>query len=69
MEDMNKIKNMAYGLTGGTFGITALGAIDGGSVLAIVAVAMGGAAMVNALLVRQQVQRKKLDAKEIMNLR
>ena len=67
--DMNKLKYMAYGLTGGTFGITALGAIDGGPVFAIAGVAMGGAAMVTALLVRHQVQRKKLDAKVVMNMR
>ncbi len=66
---MNKIKNMAYGLTGATFGITTLGAIDGGPLLAITGVAMGGAAMVTALLVRHQVQRKKLDVKVVMNMR
>lgn len=66
---MNKIRNVAYCITGGTFGITALGAIDGGPVLAIAAIAMGGAAMVSALMVRHQEQRKKLDVKVIMNMR
>ena len=66
---MNKIKNIAYSLTGGTFGITALGAIDGGPVLAIAAISIGGAAMVSALMVRHQEQRKRLDEKVIMNMR
>lgn len=67
--DMNKIKNIAYGLTGGTFGITALGAIDGGPILAITAVALGGAALVTSLMVRHEVQRKKLDEKVMMDMR
>ena len=60
---------MAYGLTGETFGITALGAIDEGPILAVVSVVMGWAAMVSALMVRHQVQRKKLDEKVVMNMR
>ncbi len=66
---MNKIKNIAYGLTCGTFGITALGAIDGGPILAIASVAMGGAALVTSLMVRHKVQRKKFDEKVMMDMR
>ncbi len=67
--DMNKIKNIAYGLAGGTFGITALGAIDGGPIVAITVVAMGCAALVTSLMVRHKVQRKKLDEKVMMDMR
>ena len=66
---MNKLKNMAYGLTGGTFGMTALGAIDGGPILSIASLAIGGVAMVSALMVRQRVQRKRLDVKVAMDMR
>jgi hypothetical protein len=63
---MNIIKNMSYGLIGGTFGITGLGAIDGGQILAIASVALGGLAMISCLIFRNQLQRKKLDTKEAM---
>ena len=55
---MNFIKNITYGLVGGTYGISGLGVIDGGQIFAIASVALGGAAMVSALIVRNQ--RRKL---------
>ena len=58
---MNLIKNMTFGLIGGTYGVTGLGFIDGGQLLAIVSVALGGGAMVAALIVKNQLQKKKLN--------
>ena len=60
---MNLIKNITYGLVGGTYGISGLGMIDGGQIFAIASVALGGAAMVSALIVRNQIKRKQLDKK------
>lgn len=60
---------MSYGLIGGTFGITGLGAIDGGQILAIASVALGGLAMISCLIFRNQLQRKKLDTKVAMEMR
>jgi len=40
---MNIIKNVIFGLIGGTYGVTGLGVIDGGQILAIASVALGGA--------------------------
>ena len=37
--------------------------IDGGQIFAIASVALGGAAMVSALIVRNQIKRKQLDKK------
>ena len=58
---MNLIKNVTFGLIGGTYGVTGLGVIDGGQLLAIVSVALGGGAMVAALIVKNQLQKKKLN--------
>ncbi|HZL24643.1 MAG TPA: hypothetical protein VFC05_15070 [Nitrososphaeraceae archaeon] len=58
---MNLIKNMTFGLIGGTYGVTGLGFIDGGQLLAIVSVALGGGAMVGAWIVKNQLQKKKLN--------
>jgi len=58
---MNLIKNMTFGLIGGTYGVTGLGFIDGGQLLAIVSVALGGGAMVGAWIVNNQLQKKKLN--------
>jgi hypothetical protein len=60
---MNFIKNISYGLVGGTFGVTGLGVVDGSQVFAIASMALGGVAMVSALLVRNQIKRKELDKK------
>jgi hypothetical protein len=66
---MNIIKNMTYGLIGGTYGVTGLGAIDGGQILAIASVTLGGLAMISGLIFRNQLQRKKLDTKVAMEMR
>jgi hypothetical protein len=66
---MNVIKNISYGLVSGTFGVTGLGVVDGGQVFAIASVALGGAGMVSALVVRNQINRKKLDKKIAIKMR
>lgn len=60
---MNFIKNITYGLLGGTYGVTGLGVIDGGQIFAIASMALGGAAIVSALMIRNQIKRKALDKK------
>jgi hypothetical protein len=66
---MNFIKNISYGFTSGTFGITGLGVVDGSQLFAIASIALGGAAMVSALIVRNQIKRKKLDKKIAIKMR
>ena len=66
---MNFIKNISYGFAGGTFGITGLGVVDGGQIFAIASIALGGAAMVSALIIRNQIKRKELDKKIAIELR
>ena len=66
---MNFIKNISYGLVGGTFGVTGLGVVDGGQVFAIASIALGGVAMVSALIVRNQEKRKELDKKLAIEMR
>ncbi len=69
MNVMNIVKNTTYGLVSGAFGVTGFGIIDGGEILAIASVALGGAAMVFALIVRNQIKRMKLDTKVAIKMR
>ena len=66
---MNLIKNITYGLVGGTYGISGLGVLDGGQIFAIASVALGGAAMVSALIVRNQIKRKQLNKELAIKIR
>ena len=67
---MNFIKNITFGFIGGTYGVTSLGIVDGSQIFAIASVALGGAAMVSALIVRNQIiKRKKLDKKIAIEMR
>ena len=66
---MNIIKNITYGFVGGTYGVTSLSIIDGGQIFAIASVALGGAAMVSALILRNQIKRKELDKKIAIEIR
>jgi hypothetical protein len=66
---MNFIKKISYGFASGTFGITGLGVVDGGQLFAIASIALGGAAMVSALIVRNQTKRKELDKEIAIELR
>jgi hypothetical protein len=66
---MDFIKNVTFGFIGGTYGITGLGMIDGGQIFAIASVALGGAAMVSALILRNQIKRKQLDKELVINMK
>ena len=66
---MNFIKNVTFGFIGGTYGITGVGMMDGGQIFAIASVALGGAAMVSALILRNQIKRKQLDKELVINMR
>ena len=66
---MNFIKKISYGFASGTFGITGLGVVDGGQLFAIASIALGGAAMVSALIVRNRIKRKELDKQIAIELR
>jgi hypothetical protein len=66
---MDFIKNVTFGFIGGTYGITGLGMIDGGQIFAIASVALGGAAMVSALILRNQIKRKQYDKELVINMR
>ena len=66
---MNFIKNVTFGFIGGTYGITGVGMMDGGQIFAIASVALGGAAMVSALILRNQIKRKQLDKELVINIR
>ncbi len=66
---MNFIKKISYGFASGTFGITGLGVVDGGQLFAIASIALGGAALVSALIVRNQTKRKELNKKIAIELR
>jgi len=58
---MNLIENVTFGLIGSTYGVTSLGVIDGGQILAIASVVLGGGAMVAALINKNHLQKKKLN--------
>jgi hypothetical protein len=66
---MDFIKNVTFGFIGGTYGITGLGMIDGGQIFAIASVALGGAAMVSALILRNQLKRMQYDKELVINMR
>ncbi|HJU58760.1 MAG TPA: hypothetical protein VJ583_03365 [Nitrososphaeraceae archaeon] len=67
---MNFINNITFGFIGGTYGVTGLGIVDGSQIFAIASVALGGAAMVSALIVRNQIiKRKELDKKIAIEMR
>ena len=66
---MNFVKNITYGFVGVTYGVTGLGVIDGSQIFAIASVALGGAAMVSALIVRNQIKIKQLDKKLAIKMR
>jgi hypothetical protein len=66
---MNFIKNITYGLIGGTCAVTVLGTMNGGQIFAIASMALGGAAMVSALIVRNQIKLKQLNKKIAIEMR
>jgi hypothetical protein len=66
---MNLVKNLTYGLICGTYAITGLGVGDGSQIFAIASIALGGAAMVSALIVRNQIKLKQLNKKIAIEMR
>jgi hypothetical protein len=52
-----------------TFGALGLGALNGQPAFGVVTAILGGAAMIASLMVRQQVQRKKLISQIAIMLR
>lgn len=50
----------------GTYGITGLGVIGGAQIFGVVIVALGGVAMVSALIVEYQIKRTTLDTQPIV---
>ena len=66
---MTLLKNTTYGLISGAFGVTGFGVMDGGQIFAITSIALGGAAMVSALIVRSQIKLMKLDTKVAIKMR
>jgi hypothetical protein len=65
---MNTTRRITCGLVTATFGALALGALNGQPAFGVATVILGGAAMI-ALMVRQQVQRKKLSSQIAIMLR
>ena len=63
-----KIK-IPWALVIGTAGVTIAGALNGTAIMGIASVIMGGAAMTTALLVRQEIEKKRLNPKLAVELR
>ena len=53
----------------GTAGVTIAGAFNGTAIMGIASVILGGSAMVTALLVRQEIEKKRLKPEVAMELR
>ena len=66
---MNIKNKIPWALVMGTAGVTIAGAFNGTAIMGIASVIMGGAAMVTALLVRQGIEKKRLNPKLAMELR
>ena len=66
---MNKKNKIPWTLVIGTAGVTIAGAFNGTAIMGIASVIMGGSAMMTALLVRQEIEKKKLNPKLAMELR
>jgi hypothetical protein len=63
-----KIK-ISWALVIGTAGVTIAGALNGTAIMGIASVIMGGSAMTTALLVRQEIEKKRLNPKLAVELR
>lgn len=60
---MNFIKNITYGLLGGTFGVTGMGMMTANPAFAIASLVFGGAAIFFAITTKNQIRMKELDKK------
>ena len=66
---MNIKNKIPWTLVMGTAGVTIAGAFNGTAIMGIASVIMGGAAMATALLLRQEIEKKRLNPKLAMELR
>jgi hypothetical protein len=66
---MNIKNKIPWTLVMGTAGVTIAGAFNGTAIMGIASVIMGGSAMATALLVRQEIEKKRLNPKLAMELR
>jgi hypothetical protein len=66
---MNIKNKIPWTLVMGTAGVTIAGAFNGIAIMGIASVIMGGSAMATALLVRQEIEKKRLNPKLAMELR
>ena len=66
---MNIKNKIPWALVTGTAGVTITGAFNGTAIMGITSVILGGSAMVAALLVRQEIEKKKLKPELAMQLR
>ena len=66
---MNTTRRITCGLVTATFGALGLGALNGQPVFGVATVILGGVQMIASLMVRQQVQRKKLSSQIVIMLR
>ena len=66
---MNIKNKIPWTLVIGTAGVTIAGAFNGIAIMGIASVIMGGSAMMTALLVRQEIEKKRLNPKLAMELR
>jgi hypothetical protein len=66
---MNIKNKISWILVMGTAGVTIAGAFNGTAIMGIASVILGGSAMVAALLVRQEIEKKRLKPELAMELR
>jgi hypothetical protein len=66
---MSTTRRITFGLVTVTFGALALAALNGQPAFGVATVILGRAAMIASLMVRQKVQRKKLNSEIAVTLR
>jgi hypothetical protein len=66
---MNIKNKIPWTLVIGTAGVTIVGALNGTAIMGIASVIMGGSAMTTALLLRQEIAKKRLNPKLAVELR
>ena len=66
---MNIKNKIPWALVTGTADVTIAGAFNGTAIMAIASVILGRSAMVTALLVRQEIEKKKLKPELAVQLR
>jgi drug/metabolite transporter superfamily protein YnfA len=66
---MNIKNKIPWTLVMGTVGVTVVGALNGTAIMGIASAIFGGLAMVTALLLRQEIEKKRLKPELAMELR